>query len=122
MAWNFSKEQSIYTQIVEHIKISIISGEYKLGEKIPSVRELAVTAAVNPNTMQKALQELEKMNLVFTQRTSGRFITEDKAMVDKLKEDFAKKQIIDFYKKMKSIGLTKNEIINFVEKTFGEMN
>lgn len=122
MAWNFSKEKSIYTQIVEHIKISIISGEYKLGEKIPSVRELAVTAAVNPNTMQKALQELEKMNLVFTQRTSGRFITEDKAMVDKLKEDFAKKQIIDFYKKMKSIGLTKNEIINFVEKTFGEMN
>jgi len=122
MPWTFSKEKSIYSQIVEHIKMCIISGEYKLGDKLPSVRELAALAAVNPNTMQRALQELEKMKLVFAKRTSGRFITEDKAMVDKLKEDFAKKQIIDFYQKMKSIGLTKNEIINFVEKTFGEMN
>ena len=122
MAWEFSNDKPIYSQIIENIQISIISGEYAIGEKIPSVRELAVLASVNPNTMQRALQELEKEGLLFSKRTSGRFITEDKAMVEQLKENFAKKQIIDFYEKMKSIGLTKDEIIGYIRKTFGEMN
>ena len=83
---------------------------------------MAVSAAVNPNTMQKALQELEKDNLLFTKRTSGRFITEDTNMIDELKESFVRKQIFDFYKKMQSIGLTKQEIIIYVKKTFEEVN
>lgn len=122
MAWEFSKDKPIYIQIVEYMQKSIISGEYKPGDKLPPVREMAVSAAVNPNTMQKALQELEKDNLLFTKRTSGRFITEDTNMIDELKESFVKKQIFDFYKKMQSIGLTKQEIIIYVKKTFEEVN
>lgn len=121
MAWEFSKDKPIYMQIIENIQMSIIAGEFKPGDKLLPVREMAATAAVNPNTMQRALQELEKTGLVFSKRTSGRFITEDNNMVEELKENFAKRQIIDFYEKMKSIGLTKQEIINYVEKTFGEM-
>ena len=122
MAWEFSKDKPIYIQIVEYMQKSIISGEYKPGDKLPPVSEMAVSAAVNPNTMQKALQELEKDNLLFTKRTSGRFITEDTNMIDELKESFVKKQIFDFYKKMQSIGLTKQEIIIYVKKTFEEVN
>ena len=121
MIWEFSKDKPIYTQIIEYIKMNIIYGEYKPGEKLLSVREMAVLAKVNPNTMQRALQELEKDELVFSKRTSGRFITEDKNMIDELKASFAKKQIMDFYEKMKSIGLTKEEIIRYVQKIFGEM-
>ena len=122
MAWEFSKDKPIYIQIIEYMQKGIISGEYKPGDKLPPVRELAVSAAVNPNTMQKALQELEKDNLLFTKRTSGRFSTEDTNMIDELKESFVRKQIFDFYKKMQSIGLTKQEIIIYVKKTFEEVN
>ncbi len=122
MAWEFSKDKPIYIQIIEYMQKGIISGEYKPGDKLPPVREMAVSAAVNPNTMQKALQELEKDNLLFTKRTSGRFITEDTNMIDELKESFVRKQIFDFYKKMQSIGLTKQEIIIYVKKTFEEVN
>lgn len=97
MKWEFSKDKPIYLQIIDCIQTGIISGELKSGDKLPSVREFAVMASVNPNTMQRAFQELEKMKLVFSQRTSGRFITEDKNMIDELKNDFAKKIIIDFF-------------------------
>lgn len=122
MVWEFSKDKPIYIQIIEYMQKGIISGEYKPGDKLLPVREMAVSAAVNPNTMQKALQELEKDNLLFTKRTSGRFITEDTNMIDELKESFVRKQIFDFYKKMQSIGLTKQEIIIYVKKTFEEVN
>ncbi len=122
MVWEFSKDKPIYIQIIEYMQKGIISGEYKPGDKLPPVREMAVSVAVNPNTMQKALQELEKDNLLFTKRTSGRFITEDTNMIDELKESFVRKQIFDFYKKMQSIGLTKQEIIIYVKKTFEEVN
>ncbi len=122
MVWEFSKDKPIYAQIIEHIEKSVISGEYKPGDKLPPVRELAVLAAVNPNTMQRALQELEKSGLLFTKRTSGRFITEDTDMINELKENFARKQVFEFYQKMQSIGLTKQEIIIYVQKIFEEVN
>jgi len=122
MMWEFSKDKPIYVQIIENMQKGIISGKYKPGDKLPPVREMAVLAAVNPNTMQRALQELEKERLLFTKRTSGRFITEDTDMIEELKENFVRKQIFDFYKKMKSIGLTKQEIIIYVNKAFEEVN
>jgi len=122
MNWKFSKDKPIYLQIIDTVQMSIISGELSPGDKLLSVREMALEAEVNPNTMQKALQELEKMRLVFSQRTSGRFITEDKNMIDELKKNFAEKIIIDFFHKMKDIGFTKSEIFNYVEKMFKEMD
>ena len=82
MSWNLNPEYPIYTQIMEHITSDIISGTYAPGSKLPSVRELAQTAGVNPNTMQKALSELEHTGLLYSQRTSGRFVTEDLAMIE----------------------------------------
>ena len=77
MAWNLDADKPIYAQLVEIIQMQIISGQYRAGDRLPSVRELAAEASVNPNTMQKALAELERNGLIYTQRTSGRMVTED---------------------------------------------
>ena len=100
--------------------MDIISGIYTPGAKLPSVRDLAQEAGVNPNTMQKALSELERTGLLFSQRTSGRFITEDLAMIEKTKEDLASIQIKEFLEKMEHIGFTKESTIQLIEKMRSE--
>ena len=122
MTWQFSDDRPIYTQLMDQIQLKIICGEYKAGEKLPSVRELAADAAVNPNTMQKALSELERSNLVYSQRTSGRFITEDTKMIDDLRKNLAHNEIQQFLFNMKKIGFTKDEIINLLKNIEEEMN
>ncbi|MGN0144261.1 MAG: GntR family transcriptional regulator [Clostridium sp.] len=121
MSWNFSNDRPIYLQLMEKIQLKIICGDYKPGEKLPSVRDIASEASVNPNTMQKALTELEKTGLVFSKRTSGRFITEDSNMIKNIKNNLAKEQINDFLKNMKKIGYTKEETIKLVETIIKEM-
>ncbi|MDD3222788.1 MAG: GntR family transcriptional regulator [Clostridia bacterium] len=116
MAWELNSGQPIYTQIVERVMIDIVSGRYTPGEKLPSVRELAGIAAVNPNTMQKALSALEQSGLVYSQRTSGRFITEDSIMIEKAKKDLAASQIKEFMEKMKQLGITKEEAIELIQE------
>ena len=93
MAWILDDSRPIYLQIVDLIKTEIIAGVYRPGDKLPSVRDLAMEASVNPNTMQKALTELERSGLVYTQRTSGRFITEDTAKMTEIKEQLEREQI-----------------------------
>ncbi|MGB5823162.1 MAG: GntR family transcriptional regulator [Proteocatella sp.] len=115
MAWNFEQDKPIYIQIVNRIEVGILSGEYESGAKLESVRELASKAGVNPNTMQKALQELENMKLLHTQRTSGRYITDDKAVIDKLKIKMAGEKIILFIDNMKKLGFTMEEIENMIK-------
>ena len=116
MSWNLNSERPIYAQIMERITMDILSGIYAPGAKLPSVRDLAQEAGVNPNTMQKALSELERTGLLFSQRTSGRFITEDLAMIEKTKEDLASIQIKEFLEKMEHIGFTKESTIQLIEK------
>nr|WP_317363053.1 GntR family transcriptional regulator [uncultured Blautia sp.] len=120
MSWNLNSERPIYAQIMERITMDIISGIYTPGAKLPSVRDLAQEAGVNPNTMQKALSELERTGLLFSQRTSGRFITEDLAMIEKTKEDLASIQIKEFLEKMEHIGFTKESTIQLIEKMRSE--
>jgi len=120
MKWIIDSDRPIYKQLVEQIELKIISGAYAPGDKIKSVRELAMEAGVNPNTMQKALAELERMGLVFAQRTSGRFITEDNKMIEEAKKTLAVKEIDDFFEKMKQLGFEKNEIITLIEKIEGD--
>jgi len=117
MSWELKNDRPIYTQLLEHIQIDIISGRYHPGDKLPSVRDLAEEAAVNPNTMQKALQELERIGLVYTQRTSGRFITEDKEIMNHLKQSIAESQIQNFFTKMIQLGFTREEIITLVQNS-----
>jgi len=111
MGWNINSDRPVYLQLVEEIQLRIISGVYPLGDKFPSVRDLAEEAAVNPNTMQKALQELERQGLVYSQRTSGRFITDDEALVIHIKDTFAEKHISDFILKMKKLGFSTEDTI-----------
>jgi len=119
MAWEFENDRPIYTQILEHIELSIISGNYKPGDKLPSVRELAGDAAVNPNTMQRALAELERRMLVHSERTTGRFITEDMELISQVKERTADNYIDEFVVKMKKIGFSENEILEMMRSHMG---
>lgn len=111
MPWNLNSNRPIFIQLIEIIQIDIISGKYAPGGKLPSVRDLAAEAAVNPNTMQKALSELERSGLVFSQRTSGRFITEDTKMIEELKSRLAKEKIEQFLENMQQLGYQKEETI-----------
>lgn len=109
MPWEFEPDRPIYLQLMEHIKMKIVSGEYAPGARLASVRELAAEAAVNPNTMQKAMTELERSGLVFAQRTSGRFITEDGELIKKLRLETARAEAADFLTRLRGMGFSAAE-------------
>lgn len=115
MAWDLISDRPIYLQLVERIQLQIVSGFYRPGDKLPSVRELAAVASVNPNTMQKAFTELERSGLIITQRTSGRLVTEDLNMIKEIQQDLATEQIVAFFEKMKELGFEKKEIISLLQ-------
>lgn len=106
----FNNSVPIYLQIVSEIKKQIVSGKLIPGERIPSVRELALTYKVNPNTMQKALIELEENGLIKTERTNGKFVTEDENIINKIKNDYADNLTQNYLSEMISLGITKQEI------------
>jgi DNA-binding transcriptional regulator YhcF (GntR family) len=116
MEWQINNNAPIYSQLVEHFKRAIASGEFAPGEKLPPVRELAVSAGVNPNTMQRALAELERDGLVYTQRTSGRFVTEDDERIGKAKNELAFGMLNSFLSTMEQLGYTRSEIIEMIKE------
>lgn len=116
MAWSLNSDRPIYTQILEKIQTRIISGVYKPGEKLPSVRELAAEASVNPNTMQKAFAELERSGLILTQRNSGRTVTEDTKMIEQIQTQMALAQVKTFFNNMKELGYTEDKILALVKQ------
>ena len=120
MPWNFNDHTPIYQQIMEHIKLSIAVGEYNAGDKLMAVRELAAEAEVNPNTMQKALSELEREGLLRSQRTSGRFITEDKEMIANLRSSLAREHIDWYINKMKQLGFSAEDAVEQLKKHIKE--
>ena len=111
----FDNNVPIYIQLVEEIKKDIISGRILPGERLPSVRDLAMSMKVNPNTMQKALQELESINLIYTERTNGKYVTEDKKLIDRYRREFAKNLSNKYFTDMESIGFTKEEAIEYLK-------
>lgn len=115
MSWEFEADRPIYLQLVEQIQLRIVAGEYPAGSRLPAVRELAAEASVNPNTMQKALGELERMELVRSQRTSGRFITEDVDKIRMIKENLAREQLTRFLEQMQAIGYGRGDILRLLE-------
>ena len=110
----FDNERPIYVQLVEKIRLEIISGKLKLGSRLPSVRELALTTRVNPNTMQKALLELENEGLVYTERTNGKFVTENKELIEKIKKELAKEKVNNYLNDMQNIGITYEEAAKYL--------
>ena len=107
MSWEFAADRPIYSQLVERISIDIINGTYPAGARLPSVRDLAGQAKVNPNTMQRALAELETMGLVFAERTAGRFVTEDQSLIQTTKQNLALERVQKFFVAMADLGITK---------------
>ena len=120
MDYIFDNERPIYVQLVEKLRIEIISGKLRSGERIPSVRGLALTARVNPNTMQKALAELEEIKLIFTERTNGKFVTSDQKLIDKFREKYANELSNKYFLGMQSIGFNKKETINYLKELGGK--
>ena len=116
MAWVLDTDRPIYAQLVERIQMQIVSGYYPPGGKLPSVRELAATAAVNPNTMQKAFVELERSGLIITQRTNGRNVTEDTELIANIKQGMAREHVEAFFSKMRELGFTGEEIRTLVDR------
>lgn len=116
MDWKFRQDAPIYSQIIEGFKLSVASGELKPGEKLRSVRELAAWAGVNPNTMQRALSELERDGLVYAQRTSGRFVTEEADAVGRVRRELASERLNEFTAFMNRLGYTSEDIIELIKE------
>ena len=116
MEWNFKNGIPIYSQIMDEMTMRIASGAYAPGDKLPSVRDLAMEAGVNPNTMQKALAELERIGLVYSERTSGRFITKEEKILEELHESLAKKYFDELSEKLRKIGMSDADIKTAVSK------
>ena len=123
MEWTIAADAPIYSQLARQIRLGIVSGEYRPGERLPPVRELALSAGVNPNTMQRAMAELERDGLVLTQRTAGRFVTEDTELISRARLELAREQARAFLSAMRSLGYGPGEITEFVDDLIrGENN
>ena len=116
MEWKFRNDLPIYSQLVDQIKLAIVSGVFHPGERLSSVRDMATEAGVNPNTLQRALQELERQGLVFSQRTTGRYVTEDIKVIEDSKRALAQGQLAAFLAAMKQLGYERAEIIALLEE------
>ena len=116
MDWKFRSDLPIYSQLVEQIKLAIVSGNLLPGERLMSVRDMATEAGVNPNTMQRALQELERDGMVYSQRTAGRFVTENMQVIEREKKKFAEEQIRSFLEAMKKLGYQWEEILSLLKE------
>ena len=119
MDYIFDNERPIYVQLVEKIRLEIISSKLKLGQRLPSVRELALTVRVNPNTMQKALMELENEGLIYTERTNGKFVTENKKLIEKMKKELAKEKVNNYLNDMENIGISYEEACKYLQELGG---
>ena len=119
MEFEFDNNVPIYIQLVEQLKKYIISGQMNPGERLPSVRDLALQTKVNPNTMQKALGELEDLKLIYTERTNGKFVTEDKKLIDKLRKEYALELSKKYFIGMEDIGFSKEETIEYLKSIGG---
>ena len=115
MNFNFDNNIPIYIQLVEQLKIYIISGKILPGDRLPSVRDLALETKVNPNTMQKALTELEEQKLIYTERTNGKYVTTNEGLIKKIKNNYAKELSEKYLSNMESIGFGKEEVIEYLK-------
>lgn len=114
MPWTFESDRPIYLQLIEQIELMIFSGEYPPGSKLASVRDMAKEAAVNPNTMQRALTKLEEDGLIITHRTSGRSITEDEKMIHKARTKLAQQQTAEFIANLQKLGFDRTEVLSII--------
>ncbi len=116
MNWEFSPDRPIYAQVLEQLAAAIVSGRYRPGERLPSVRELAEAAAVNPNTVQRAMAELEQCGLAVGYRTTGRFVTGDETVIRSMREQMASEKLKAFDRSMERLGVGYEEAKEMLSK------
>ena len=121
MPWELNSDRPIYAQLVEQMELRILTGIYPPGSRLPSVRDIAQEAAVNPNTMQRALAQLEEAGLLVTHRTSGRSVTEDANMITQARERLAREQIELFLANMRKLGFEPRDTLGIVADMLKEM-
>ena len=122
MKWQIDNNRPVYIQLVEQLRMKIISGEIELDSKLDSVRSLAADAMVNPNTMQKALAELEREGFVYSKRTSGRFVTDNKELIENERKNLVKDNVKKTLDTLINLGYTNDEILSLVEEILREDN
>ena len=120
MKWSFVNDLPIYAQLIEQIKVGIVTGAFPPGERLPSVRDLAMEAGVNPNTMQRALAQLESEGLVYSQRTAGRFVTEDQEKIAGAKRELAQQHIAQFIRAMDGLRFSREEMTVLLSEALGK--
>ncbi len=118
--WSFTNDKPVYVQIIDELMSRIASGVYQPGERIPSVRDLAEEARVNPNTMQRALAEIERSGYIISLRTSGRFITEDSELIAQLSDQRADEVIGSFCETIRKIGISPEQAIEMIHQYFAQ--
>ncbi len=116
MEFEFDDDKPIYKQLVDKLKLEIVLGHFKSGEKLPSVRELSTMICVNPNTIQRSLAELEEEHLIYTKRTSGKFVTEDDDIIHQVKQELARDKINTFVSDMEILGLKTEDIVKLLKE------
>lgn len=116
MAWRFSADRPVYIQIADRIRKSVLSGEYQAGEQIPTVRQLALEAAVNPNTVQHAFTELESEGIIIAKGTLGRFVTDDQQVVQAVREEMARQLAKDFVEQMGQLSITAQQAVELIRE------
>ena len=114
MEWRIDGSRPIWQQLQEQLTLRIITGEYPMGSRLPSVRDLAAEAGVNPNTMQRALGAMEGTGLLATNRTAGRYVTEDRARLDAIRLTLARDCMAEYLNKMKTLGYSEEEARNLL--------
>ena len=115
-SFDFDNERPIYMQLVEQFKIYIISGKTHLGERLPSIREMAINLKINPNTLQRGLMELENEGFIYTERTNGKFVTRDKKLIDNYKKEYAKEKVTKYFDDMSNLGFSREEAILYMKE------
>ena len=115
MNFIFDNDRPIYIQLVEQLKEYIVAGKFKAGEKLPSVREFAMQIKVNPNTVQKALAEIENQKLIYTERTNGKFVTENEELIENVKKKLANKKVQKYFQDMNKLGIDKEDAIKYLQ-------
>lgn len=117
--WSFTNDKPVYIQIIDEIMNRIALGIYKPGERIPSVRDLAEEARVNPNTMQKALAEIERNGYIISLRTSGKFVTDNPELISCLNSDRSEEIVRNFLSEIRRLGLTVDDAVELIRKYSG---
>lgn len=118
MGWKLSNDRPIYMQLIDRIKIQILSGQYHPGDNFPTVRDLATQAAVNPNTMQKALASLELEGLLISSRTARRTVTTDQNLIHQMRNRLAEQSYEAFHRSMTELGFTESELQDFLRENY----